>query len=288
MSKPTLLVVALLFLSPHLSAEPADSAGVGRWLGPEGARLPFQGDDQVLEFLRTADAVSTKVIATSTSRPLKVRLEKNGIEAHAIFRTIDKRRAAVRVNHKIYRDFHDSSIYECAAYEMSLLLGLDNVPPCVTRELDGKKGTLQLWVEGATTEKDRLEAQEIPPSILRWAQERIMMQVFDALIYNFDRNHGNVLVGADGKVWFVDHTRSFRVSSVIEDLDGLERCERRMWERMKALDEEQLKERLGPYLRNSQINALLKRRDKLVDHYQKLIDTHGDKVVLFDPPFSRM
>jgi hypothetical protein len=37
------------------------------------------------------------------------------------------------------------------------------------------------------------------------------MRVFDQLIYNTDRNTGNVLYDTGWRLWGIDHTRAFRV-----------------------------------------------------------------------------
>ena len=49
--------------------------------------------------------------------------------------------------------FRDNYIYEPAAYQLSLLLGLDNVPPATLRKIDNKNGSVQIWVENAMTER---------------------------------------------------------------------------------------------------------------------------------------
>jgi hypothetical protein len=45
------------------------------------------------------------------------------------------------------------------------------------------------------------------------------------------------------------------------------------------LDEQVVRERLKKFLRSSEIKALMQRRDKLVEHIQKLIQERGDKVL---------
>jgi hypothetical protein len=35
------------------------------------------------------------------------------------------------------------------------------------------------------------------------------MALFDQLIFNDDRNQGNMLIGKDWKVWLIDHTQDF-------------------------------------------------------------------------------
>jgi len=256
-------------------------AAGGPWQGPDGP-LPFATEDELKDYLRTAPIVSKEEITSGTNRPFKVRLEQDGVEANAIFRTVDIRQRKARLDGKIVMDFHDSHVYECAAYEVSRLLGIDRVPPCVKRRVSMMDGTVQLWVENATTELDRREAGQEPPQLIVWLRQKQTMKLFDALIYNFDRNQGNMLITPDWKLWFIDHTRSFRKSSVIERIEKIIWCERGIWERLQALDKKQLSRRLKPLISSLQINLLLKRRDKLVAHLQERIDRLGEGGVIYD------
>lgn len=43
---------------------------------------------------------------------------------------------------------------EVAAYQIDRMLGLDMVPPTVVKEIDGQKGSLQLWVDGCRLYED--------------------------------------------------------------------------------------------------------------------------------------
>ena len=49
-----------------------------------------------------------------------------------------------------------------------------------------------------------------PPNDQQWQKQVQMMNVFDALIYNTDRNRGNILITPDWRLWMIDHTRAFR------------------------------------------------------------------------------
>ena len=60
------------------------------------------------------------------------------------------------------------------------------------------------------TERTRLEEKREPPVEQQWKKQLQMMNVFDALVYNTDRNRGNMLITPDWKLWMIDHTRAFR------------------------------------------------------------------------------
>ncbi len=278
------LFLLLLFL-PVLAAgqeATATGSGEGRWLGPDGQPLPFATVEEVLEFLRTAEIVSQKELTGGINRPLKVRLRQDGVEANAIFRIVDIQRKRAKLDGKIVTDFHDSYIYECAAWEMSRLLAIDSIPPCTKRRIQRVDGTMQLWVENAMTEKKRREIDAKPPDQLRWMRQKQTMRLFDALIYNFDRNQGNMLIDSEWKLWLIDHTRSFRRSPAVENLDKIIWCERGIFERLEKLDKKTLNRRLKSLATGVQVSLMLKRRNKLIDHLRSLMDETRISGVLWD------
>ena len=282
--RATLLTLALilsLLAVVKAKAETSPANSQARWLGPEGHPLPFETDEAVLNFLRTADVMSQKELTGGTNRPLKVRLRQDDIEANAIFRIVNVKRARAKLDGKIVPDFHDSYIYECAAWKVSRLLGIDHVPPCIERRFDLKEGSIQLWIEDAMTEKKRREDNIKPPEQLRWMRQKQTMRLFDALIYNFDRNQGNMLIDPRWKLWFIDHTRSFRKSRLIVDVEKIVWCEREVFERLQALNRKTLSRRLGSLITGVQINMMLKRRDALVDHLRTKIEEVGEGAVIW-------
>lgn len=260
---------------------PPSQAPAGRWLGPDGHWLPFTTDQEALDFLRTAQVVGSKRLSEGINKPLKVTLEKDGVRAHAIFRTVHVEK--LRLHEARHRQFfRDSYIYEVAAYELSRLLGLDQVPPAVLRRLGDGDGSLQLWVEEAQSEAKRIRAHEPIFEPALWHQQQQIMLLFDNLIYNFDRNHGNMLTDSSGKLWFVDHTRSFNRVPALASPRDIILCERGVWERLRDLDAEEIRERLRPYLAPVEIGAVLKRRNQLLKHIEKLIQKRGQESVFFD------
>ncbi len=284
LSVSMLLVLSLTLAIASAGQEQAAAtdSSESRWLGPDDHPLPFKTDEEVLAFLRHADVISQKELTGGVNRPLKVRLRKDGIEANAIFRIVDVRLKRAKLDGRIISDFHDSYIYECAAWEVSRLLEIDNIPPCVTRRFKLVDGTMQLWVEGAMTEKERRETETKPLQQLQWMRQKQTMRLFDALISNFDRNQGNMLIDSGWKLWFIDHTRSFRKSATIEKLGKIIWSERGVFERLQALDKKSLSRRLRSMVTGVQVKTMLKRRDKLVLHLNSLIGDKGETAVLWD------
>ena len=218
-------------------ARAAAPAAAMRWTDPDGKPLPFRSEDELLEFLRTADVKSEKHLSGGVTFPTKLLLEKDGIRADAIFRDVNEEKSAPTFGggrNDLY--FRDSYIFEPPAYELSRLLGLDNVPPATLRRLHTQNGSVQIWVENAMTELTRIKDKIKPPDELRWNKQLQVMNVFDALVYNTDRNRGNILITPDWKLWMIDHTRAFRRNPSLQNVAALNQCERGMYQRLKALE----------------------------------------------------
>jgi hypothetical protein len=278
----SLLVLAVLVLALPASLF-AQTEHSQSWLGPDDQPLPFTSAESLLDFLKTAPVVETKVLSGGINRPVRLTLERDGIRARAIFRNVDVSRTSNSSPiERQYPSFHDSYIFEVAAYEMSLLLGLENVPPAALYEWQGQKGSIQLWVENATSEAQRIEQGNAPADTARWQRQRIDMLVFDNLIFNFDRNHGNQLMDASGKLWFIDHTRSFKRSPSLPSQESVLVIDGDLWQRIKELDPDQVRARLGPYLNVVEVKTLLKRRQILIRHVERMIADRGEQQVLIN------
>lgn len=267
--------------SPAAATTAQGAANARVWIGPDGNPLPFKSDEEVREFLRTAQAVSMKKVPVGVTAPRQAMLEKDGIRSKAVFRDFDEEKE-MAVRGRRMSDVRDSYIFECAAYELAHLLGLDNVPPVVERTLDGKKGSLQIWVENTMTEKDRLDRGQRSPNIIQWNKQMQSVRVFDALIGNWDRNQGNVLIDQEWRIWMIDHTRAFLRGDDLGELGRLYQCDRQLWQKLQALDEKEVRQRLKPFLRSGEIESVLKRRTKLVAFFKVQIEKRGESDVLFD------
>ncbi|MCI0356034.1 MAG: metallophosphoesterase [Acidobacteria bacterium] len=253
------------------------------WIGPGGEPLPFRSDEEVMDFLRSAKVVSMKDVGEGITNPQKVLLEKDGIRMNAVFRAVNVEKTQAKMaggGTELF--FRDSYIFEPAAYHLSKLLGMTSVPPVVERSLRGTDGSLQIWLEGVMTfGKMRKQSLE-PPDRPRWSQQIHMMRFFDALVFNSDRNMGNMLIDRNWNLWLIDHTRAFRLQETPRAGETLIQCDRKLYEELKALDERQARQTLKPFLRGYEIDSLLKRRKKLIEHFDRLIREKGESMVLFD------
>jgi len=260
------------------------SSGV-TWLDAASEPVVFANEDALLEYLRTADVVSTQELATGLNRPHKVVLEQGGVRLHAVFRDVDRERHdRPRRRRRAYLDQRDRAVYEVAAYRLSRMLGLDLVPPAVDRTLHSRAGSLQVWLEGAAMALEHYRGRISPPDPDAWSLQLQRMHLFDALVGNADRNYGNILIDRRWRLWLVDHTQAFVKSPVPLDISRLARCERRLWDRLCSLDDNHLRQALDPWLSPHELDCLLARRRALVELIRSWIDERGADAVLYDLP----
>ena len=107
------------------------------------------------------------------------------------------------------------------------------------------------------------------------------MHIFDNLVYNTDRNMGNILIDPNWKLWMIDHTRAFRRYPDLMETSRIVICERGLFEKLQQLNEAALKAALKDSLRSYEIEAILKRRDKLVTLIREVIADRGEDKTLF-------
>ena len=63
--------------------------------------------------------------------------------------------------------------------------------------------------------------------------------------------------------------------------DARNAASHRVLEKLRALDAEEVDAKLGKYLNRLELEGIMKRRDKIVDYFEKLIAEKGEAVVLY-------
>jgi len=240
---------------------------------------PFSSAQEAEEALRTAKIVKVKNLGSGITHPLKFYLQKNNVEFKAVFKTVNERHVGItRLQKNSEFDFKDSWMYEVAAYELDKMIGLNMVPPTVQRIYKTQKGSLQLWVEDAMTEKERKEKQLEPPDVNYWNRQIIQVRLFDNLIYNIDRNLGNLLITPDWKIHMIDHSRSFKNLDSLKADKDLQLFSKSTMESLQNIDILKLKACCSHYLTGPEMTTLLKRRDMIVKQYQTLLAEKGTAI----------
>jgi hypothetical protein len=254
------------FLSKTLAATVLIPAG---WLVQNRA-ISFSREEKE-QFLLNAQVIRTRPVSIGITSTVRATLSDGRITHDASIQCIDFYALRYRTLEGVELNFKDNYKFNIAAYRLALLLGLENLPPSVERRFKGKKGAFTWWIDDVMMdEKARYEQKIEPPDQEDWAQQMSTVNVFDQLIYNIDRNAGNLLITKDWRIWMIDHSRAFRSRDSLRKPHTLTRCDRSLLTALQDLRIEAVRASLGKYLTKTEIKALMIRRDLIVQRFESL------------------
>jgi hypothetical protein len=245
----------------------------GQRLQPEilprevGPRPRGLDDDALAQWLQQAEVVNVEELDTGITHPRRVSLRKDGVELRAVFKQLSTD-FGITDRTRVLNE-SDRFEYELAAYKLDRLLGLNLVPVTVPRTIKGHRGILQFWIDDSINVRKKLEQKLKPAGWCELAPQYNLMNIFDFLIGNTDRTQENALFTKDWMLVLIDHTRAFSLYQKKPALlyPGEIYVPPAFAARLKTLNREMLRNELGPYLHRRQIDALLKRRDLLLNKY---------------------
>jgi hypothetical protein len=254
--------------------------------------LPFAGSaaddtpltkEQIKQFLQTAEVIKSKQTSKGVTHPWRLTLSNGTITHDASFQAIDVHKAEMKLESgRSEIDFNDSYRFNIAAYELAELVGLDNMLPVyVERKWQGKSGSISWWLPVKMDEAERVEKKIEVPDPDKWNNQMYRIRVFDELVYDSDPNLTNVLIGEDWTVWRVDFSRAFHKNKELRAPKNLVKCDRELFEKLKALNADELTEKTKRYLVKDEVKAVMARRDKIVATFQTLNAQKGEKEILY-------
>lgn len=242
--------------------------------------------EKIEALLKTADITKAEEIGEGITKPWRLYLKKGEEELSGCW----KNPQGVQKGHL------EGWQYEIAAYRMDKLLGLNMIPPTVEREFEGKKGSLQLWAESDFSLLDVME-RGIPfpnknPEATIFKRGKYIARAFDSLIANDDRTQQNARYTKNWRLILIDHSRSFRskkkyCKKLLYGKNGLK--EKKLFrqlphsfvEKIKALEYDNVKNTVGSYLTDEEINAVLVRKKLLLAEIEEMINEMGQDKVLY-------
>jgi hypothetical protein len=138
----------------------------------------------------------------------------------------------------------------------------------------------------------------IPESALEHTDNmKYLVRAWDCLVANDDRTQQNILYTKDWRMIAIDHSQAFRSSTEYTDnlifgRNGLKRTAdgkpflfRRLprWfvESLRKLDYQSIKEAVGPYLTDREMDGVFKRRTLLLAEIDAMIKESGEDKVLY-------
>lgn len=274
-------VLVVLFLASFVPAP----ASFAQTVAP--APEPALSVAQMQDFLKNARVVRSRQTSKGVTAPKRVTLSDGTLTHDAVFQSVDERKMVANLSGggrqaTTEMNFVDSYRYNLAAYALAGMLGLDHMMPVhVERRWNGSSGSMSWFVTTLMDESDRIKKKIQPPNPTEWNYQMYRMRVFTALVRDTDRNLTNVLITPDWKVIMIDFTRGFRLQAELMHEKDLARMDRALWPRLEGLTKDTVKQAVGDWLTNSELESMLKRRDLLVAHYKNLIATQGEAKVFY-------
>jgi len=205
--------------------------------------------------------------------PWLVTLGDGAVKQLAVFRHVDRRRPL---------QTPDSYKYDIAAYELTKLLGIELVPPVVERQVEGRLGSLQVYLENCNREKDRKRKKLVPPDPAAFSKALEGTKVFENLSYDECQDTDDLYVHRDDwRICRVDFSEAFAPVPELLPGCGITVCPKKLFEGLLKLDEEAVRLALGGYLSQEEIGALLIRKGLIIEEIKNLINKKGEDAVLF-------
>jgi hypothetical protein len=242
------------------------------------------------EFLVSAKITDQRqmTIGEGVTQPWQLTMEKDGLTKSAVWKN------AIGLQ----KGFKESWKAEIAAYRLSKFLGLNMVPPTVEKEFRGDRGACQLFAEH-WKDFEKITKEKAQPKGIKYTyflRSLYLQRAFDNLISNEDRHQRNYLITEDWRMILIDHSRSFRTTAkftkkLIYDekfKEGknfiMDALPRKFYESIKSLTKPSIKDVVGEYLTDEEIDATLARRDLMVAWIENHIKEKGEAYVLYDTP----
>ena len=239
---------------------------------------------EMREFLLSANVIAAEPTSSGVTKPWRLTLGDDDLTHDALFQTVDERSTVQRLGSRRELNFVDSYRYNIAAYELSEVVGLGHMMPVtVERKWRGETGSLSWWIDDIVfDEATRLREGHRPEDIAMWSLQQARMQVFAELVHDTDRNQTNQLYTSRWELYMIDFSRAFRLWNELRRPRDLLWIDRQLFGRLKTLAKSEVETAVGSYLTGGELNAILKRRDLLVEHFQRLIRERGEASVLHE------
>ena len=238
------------------------------------------------EFLKTAEIIDNRQMTGpyAVTNPYVLTLRKDTITRDALWKNPEGK----------FKGSLEGWNYEIAAYRLGKYLELNMIPPTVEKIFKEKRGSCQLWMESKMNlrEKEKQKIAVPRDCITSWNRALYLQRAFDCLIANEDRHQGNILITEDWRMILIDHSRCFRSSKkftekLIFDLGGegkyyyIMPLPKTFVENIKTLNFQLIKDIVGNYLTDKEIQAILVRKELILRKIDRLIERYGEDTVLY-------
>jgi hypothetical protein len=244
-------------------------------IGQQSA-APSLSEEQQEAFLKSAKVVRTRGAGKGVTNTIRATLSDGTLTHEAQIQTIDESMQVFKGSQGVEFNFKDSWRYNVAAYRLNRILQLGLIPVSIERTHNGKTGAFTWWIdEVLMDEGERIKKRTQVPDTEEWNRQMWHVRIFDQLIYNVDRNLGNLVIDKSWRVWMIDHSRAFRLMEELKAPKDLRKVERGAFERLKTIDRPTVDKAVGNYLTSDEKRRMLQRRDAIV----KLFESAGPDAI---------
>jgi hypothetical protein len=238
---------------------------------PAAPAVPALTLEQKEAFLQKAKIIRTRAAGKGVTNTIQATLSDGTLTHDASIQTIDEYKTEFKSNRGTEFNFRDTWRYNVAAYRLDQMLELNMIPPSIERNYQNKPGAFTWWVDDVLMDEGkRLKDKVTAPDASLWNEQMWHVRLFDQLIHNVDRNLGNLVIDKNWTIWMIDHSRAFRLFDKIKTPGNLAKVDRKVYEKLKALDQDGLKKVMGDYLTGPEIRTMLQRRDHIVSLIDKM------------------
>jgi hypothetical protein len=240
--------------------EPSAGEGVAHF----SEQLP---EDKLLEFLRTADIKDCKLGQDGVRFAKICDLEGQGLYLKALFQSVDEKAGEVEEEPRsVPRTYRN----EIASFLIDRLMNIGLVPATVERSVEGVPGSLQIWLDSAVDEglieiygKTKFLDDDLVDKL---SQAEAFMAFMD--IHEAHPSIGLMYLPLEHRFQIADVTKAFSTETEINPDLMSPPCppfspKRRL--ELLEVSHRAIKDIAGQYLSDEQIEALLARRDRILE-----------------------
>ena len=227
---------------------------------------PQMTDRQLEEYLRKAKIEAASDVRVEDRTVHVLELDLDGLKFRALFLPIDEKPPAGQTEAEVRLRRYQ---HEVAAYWLDRRLKLRMVPVTVVRTIDGTRGALQIWIESAV-DRVWVEEQKSLDKVREELKEEIdKAWVLEAVLDVESRvKEGQRVLMEDRSIMLSGSTLAFSHSPEIREAAVPHlRCpvNPSLENELRTLTRAELKKALKDYLSDGQIDAVLKRRDRVLE-----------------------
>jgi hypothetical protein len=224
-------------------------------------------------YLKTAEIIEVEIDnIEGRTAPWGVRLNDGEICRQAMFKYVDRPRPT---------HLPDSYHYEIAAYKVSKLLEYPVVPTVVEREIKETQGSLQLFLEGCFSLSQQQRSGIKPSNPQKFSDALSELAVFENLVF-CERDSEDIYIQEnDWKIWRVDFSEAFEPYAELNSEAAITVCSKELFHNLQRLEASEIKNALEPHLNDEEIDALLQRKELVIDKIKRLTQEKGEEAVLF-------